>query len=493
LLKSFVELSLGTDTEKLASALNMNPEQVTCVETSKSMRKVLENKGYSVTTSIPDINDVLEADESQSSRPLFSFVSLLNVIDRCDNPKALLESAISSLQPGGHLLLSIVLPFSGRVYEGKLFHPWKRARSRKPLFPLQLLSDFDIPNEKSFEVNAAMFFEAILRLQPQLELVKWTRLPYVSSGDLKRTHYPLDMAVAVLKLNPNLPTLASSDKTSVVAKSGSESLPLTCQNKGKSKIFTWLQKTLVDNGYVKASWGKVLDAGAGVNSMCWLLRQSYDTVTGVTARPAGLDSYGDALHSFVDDSVNIVVGNWKDKAFMKETNQYDIVLSDYLLGSTELHWRFGAEMLLERILTVLKPNGFLLIIGLEPYEMILHRSDPHDRLVLDIEAIGDSVALLIGESTYRELPQQWVIEQIDRRPDFEVVATQQFAMKLTAESMRRQLAYATKTAAKIVDRDFRVAFEKRIEDLTLSLDTFETHNKARNYAVVVQRKNKSGE
>ena len=135
---------------------------------------------------------------------------------------------------------------SGRVFEGKLFHPWKRARSRKPLFPLQLLSGLDIPNEKSFEVNAAKFFEAILRLQPQLELVKWTRLPYVSSGDLKRTHYTLDMAVAVLKLNPHPP---NDDQSSVVAKSGSDAIPLTCQNKGKSKIFTWLQKTLVDNGY----------------------------------------------------------------------------------------------------------------------------------------------------------------------------------------------------------------------------------------------------
>ena len=98
---------------------------------------------------------------------------------------------------------------------------------------------------------------------------------------------------------------------------------------------------------LEASWGRVLDAGAGINLTSWLLRQSYDTVTGVTARPVGLDSYGNALHSFADDSVNIVVGNWKDKAFTKETNQYDIVLSDYLLGSTELHWMYGAEMLLE--------------------------------------------------------------------------------------------------------------------------------------------------
>ena len=145
-------------------------------------------------------------------------------------------------------------------------------------------------------------------------------------------------------------------------------------------------------------------------------------------------------------------------------------------------------MLLDRMLRVLKVNGFLLIVGLEPYELVLDRSNPHDRYVLDVEAIGDSAALIVGESTYRELPQQWIIEQIGRRSDFSIVAAQQFQMNLTARSMIRQLDYASKTAKKIVDRDLREAFEKRIEDLRLGLDTFTTHTRARNYAVVVQRK-----
>ena len=185
----------GTDTVKLASAMNINPTQITCIETSKSMRKILKNRGFKVLSTFSDIG-------SETTSP-FTTVSLLNVLDRCDNPRELLESAINVLKPGGHLIMSIVLPFNGRVYEGKLLHTWKKAWSRYPKFPLSLLStdNVDVQTKKTFEFSVARFFEAISRLQPQLEIVRWTRLPYVSSGDSKKTHYTLDMAVAVLKLH----------------------------------------------------------------------------------------------------------------------------------------------------------------------------------------------------------------------------------------------------------------------------------------------------
>ena len=130
----------------------------------------------------------------------------------------------------------------------------------------------------------------------------------------------------------------------------------------------------------------------------------------------------------------------------------------------------------------------VLIVGIEPYETILDRSNEHDRLVLDIEAIGESAATIVGESTYRELPEQWVIEQIDSRPNYEVVATRQFPMKLTSKSLSKQLDYAGRMAEKIVDRDLREAFEKRVEDLNLALETFATHTRAHNYAIVVKRR-----
>jgi len=110
----------GTDTVKLASAMNINPTQIT----SRSMRKILKNRGFRVSSSFSDIS-------SETTSP-FTTVSLLNVLDRCDNPRELLESAINVLKPGGHLIMSIVLPFNGRVYEGKLLHTWKKAFSSEP-------------------------------------------------------------------------------------------------------------------------------------------------------------------------------------------------------------------------------------------------------------------------------------------------------------------------------------------------------------------------
>merc|ERR1712205_168727 len=106
--------------------------------------------------------------------------------------------------------------------------------------------------------------------------------------------------------------------------------------------------------------------------------------------------------------VEILVGNWRDEDFMRE-RQFDIVVADYLLGSIELHWPYGADEMVDRLLRALKPGGYLLIVGLEPYELVLdRRASWQDRLVLDIGAIGDSASALAGDTTYRELPERWV-------------------------------------------------------------------------------------
>ena len=41
---------------------------------------------------------------------------------------------------------------------------------------------------------------------------------------------------------------------------------------------------------------------------------------------------------------------------------------DYLLGSAELHWRYGAEQLMHRLLRAVRPGGYLLVVGIEPYD-----------------------------------------------------------------------------------------------------------------------------
>ena len=73
---------------------------------------------------------------------------------------------------------------------------------------------------------------------------------------------------------------------------------------------------------------------------------------------------------------------------------------DYLLGSTELHWRYGAELLMHRLLRAVRPGGYLLVVGIEPYDMVLERTPgSQDRLVLDIEALGDTAAALAVSSS----------------------------------------------------------------------------------------------
>ena len=145
--------------------------------------------------------------------------------------------------------------------------------------------------------QAAAFLEAILRRQPGLQLERWTRLPYValhngdarfvaarlanpkshyrryvSSGDHVRTHYTLDMAVLALRLpgGPSHPRPPPPPPPRKRQQSQRRTIPAECEKKrGGDSIYAFLAGALTDDG-LDASWGEVLDAGAGLSSMCWL-------------------------------------------------------------------------------------------------------------------------------------------------------------------------------------------------------------------------------
>jgi SAM-dependent methyltransferase len=292
----------------------------------------------------------------------------------------------------------------------------------------------------------------------------------------------------------------------VATSSGSltrKNIPGKCKGRSGDKIYNWLASTLskAKQGSTPSSsaWGNVLDAGAGYGSMCWLLHQEYDTITEVTATESGIYGASGLRQTTASvPGVDIVVGNWRDLTFMPDTT-YDVVVSDYLLGAVEQHWPFGAGAMMDRLLRAVRPGGYLLLVGLEPYEGVLDRSDNiHDRLVLDIEAIGDTAAAIVGEATYRELPEEWVRHEasVPRHggPLFQVVASEQFSMRLTRASLMKQVEYAKRTAEKIADRELRVAYQRRIKALQHELhaewpEDF-AHRRARNYAFVIKREGK---
>ena len=95
---------------------------------------------------------------------------------------------------------------------------------------------------------------------------------YVSSGDHVRTHYTLDMAVLALRLpgGPSHPRPPPPPPPRKRQQPQRRTIPAECEKKrGGDSIYGFLAGALTDDG-LDASWGEVLDAGAGLSSMCWL-------------------------------------------------------------------------------------------------------------------------------------------------------------------------------------------------------------------------------
>ena len=193
--KSLLDIGSGTGTEtvKLQKVLRLEPKDVTCIENSVTMQTKLRSYGFRIAAS--------PAELPASKR--FSHVSLLNVLDRCDFPSKILSTAVQKLEKDGVLLLGVVLPFNAKVYQGKRFIKLGHPAWRAPFDPLHLAP---IPTRAKtigtpFQIDLVRVIENVLSHHPNLRLRSWTKLPYVSSGDVRRTHYTIDMALMVFSLD----------------------------------------------------------------------------------------------------------------------------------------------------------------------------------------------------------------------------------------------------------------------------------------------------
>jgi SAM-dependent methyltransferase len=181
----------GTATAVVASAFGLSASDVTALEDSAPLRRLLAARGYRALATL-----------EEAAGSSYGAVALLNVLDSCDDPKGLLRGATSLLAPNGLVLLESVLPFCPRVYKGK----WNRVDAfRPPNTPLNISKAFRCrgvkhgTNVRLFEVAAAGFVAAAMD-GLNLELVAWTRLPYISSGNAVRSHVVLDSALFVLRV-----------------------------------------------------------------------------------------------------------------------------------------------------------------------------------------------------------------------------------------------------------------------------------------------------
>ena len=187
--ESLLDLGAGTGsvTEAVASTLGVLATRVTAVEKSPPLRRQLAARGFRAIngTGAPALSS-------------FDVALLLNVLDRTDAPRDLLRDVVvGRLAPSGLLVIATPLPFCDKVWEGAL---GKFRASRRPKLPLRLPEVLRCGKGVSgpFELAAAGFLAAALG-GLGLEVVSWTRLPYLSSGDAKYTHYAFNSAVFVLR------------------------------------------------------------------------------------------------------------------------------------------------------------------------------------------------------------------------------------------------------------------------------------------------------
>ncbi len=114
----------------------------------------------------------------------YDLISCLNVLDRCDTPLTMLKRMHNKLSPGGHLLLTLVLPYQPFV------ESWASQAPPTEVLPL---------NEGDcWEEGVGELWEKTLK-PLGFELMAVSRLPYLCEGDLNQDYFSLDDAVFVLK------------------------------------------------------------------------------------------------------------------------------------------------------------------------------------------------------------------------------------------------------------------------------------------------------
>jgi len=114
----------------------------------------------------------------------FDCIALLNLLDRCQKPLSLLRDLKKKLNPGGVVLIALVVPFS----------PWVETNSGyvRPTEYMEIKSE-------TFEETANKFTEKVLA--PMGYQVKsLSKVPYLSQGDYYKELYSLTDSIWVIGL-----------------------------------------------------------------------------------------------------------------------------------------------------------------------------------------------------------------------------------------------------------------------------------------------------
>lgn len=168
-------LDVGAGLGEVTARIGAEFDQIVATETSPPLARRLARRGIEC--------HLLDITESEVPAPPYDAVSVLNVVDRCDRPRILLERSFEALRPGGLLILATPLPYDPMVYDG--------GRTRDPEQPLRA-------SGRSWEHSLGrLYHNEVAPLGG--ELLSVSRAPYLSVGDAARALYVLDDAILIVR------------------------------------------------------------------------------------------------------------------------------------------------------------------------------------------------------------------------------------------------------------------------------------------------------
>ena len=168
------------------------------------------------------------------------------------------------------------------------------------------------------------------------------------------------------------------------------------------------------------SFGNVLDAGTGMHSLRWIAtltnERSGKGMTSFTAITADKTMQQNVLKEAnelgISNIGNVIIGNWFGSTPLKLVeNSYDVILADYLIGAMDGFSPYQQDLMIPKLLKLLKPNGRLYIVGLQP---IPDKVDEDGDIICQVRRIRDACILLAGHRCYREYPLEWIERQIQQ-------------------------------------------------------------------------------
>jgi SAM-dependent methyltransferase len=200
-------LDVGAGSGDITAVLGECFDEIETTEVSRGMAKRLTRRGLRC--------HELDLTSARLDVPAFDAVSLLNVLDRCQRPRTLLEHCLNALKPGGLFIVALALPYRPFYFSGAATpEPLERLEcevvaSAGPSSNAGTDDERSPAREQSWEDGVRRFLERDL-LPRGLALERLARVPYLSAGDSARELYELDDAVAVLTKAENIGQLASS-------------------------------------------------------------------------------------------------------------------------------------------------------------------------------------------------------------------------------------------------------------------------------------------